>query len=338
MSKVSIIVPLYNKEKYILNTLRSLSVQTFEDFEVWVIDDGSTDSGRKLAEQYAWDDERIQVISIPNGGVSNARNVGLRKANGEWIQFLDADDTIDSDYLSQVFGHDDVEKVDIVFTNFWMVDVQGNKLKKIENFQIGLIDGVELCRNYMNHQLRNGFFGYISNKLFRKSLLEKTNAIFPVDIKLAEDLDFYVHLYAGVENAYFLPVVSFYYLQTESNYLYNSSIDYFSQLKVQMDIRNWFLQLGQYDYYQEKLEKRISEYVYFFLFHSYENTPEKIEECYQRIVGNPVILLCVHPEYVAGFARMLLEALKRKSFWGVKVLLEGRNCLRTIYRKSRKNG
>ena len=140
MSKVSIIVPLYNKEKYILNTLRSLSVQTFEDFEVWVIDDGSTDSGRKLAEQYAWDDERIQVISIPNGGVSNARNVGLRKANGEWIQFLDADDTIDSDYLSQVFGHVDVEKVDIVFTNFWMVDVQGNKLKKIENFQIGLIE------------------------------------------------------------------------------------------------------------------------------------------------------------------------------------------------------
>ena len=92
MPKVSIIMPAYNKENYIQKTLDSIIQQKFIDFELIIIDDGSTDKTRNILEEYRVLDKRIKIHHIENGGVSNARNIGLRHAVGDWIQFLDADD------------------------------------------------------------------------------------------------------------------------------------------------------------------------------------------------------------------------------------------------------
>lgn len=99
MPKVSIIMPAYNKENYIQKTLDSIIQQKFIDFELIIIDDGSTDKTRNILEEYRVLDKRIKIHHIENGGVSNARNIGLRHAVGDWIQFLDADDLIDPEYL-----------------------------------------------------------------------------------------------------------------------------------------------------------------------------------------------------------------------------------------------
>ncbi len=100
MPKVSVIVPVYNTEEYLPRCVESIIAQTFTDFELILINDGSTDNSGKKCDDYAKKDSRIIVIHKKNGGVSSARNKGIDIAKGEWITFVDSDDWISSDFLS----------------------------------------------------------------------------------------------------------------------------------------------------------------------------------------------------------------------------------------------
>lgn len=97
--KISIIIPVYNAEKYLRQCLDSVLAQTYTDFEVLLIDDGSTDASGKICDEYAAKDTRFTVFHKENGGVSAARNLGIENAKGEWITFVDSDDYIDEGFL-----------------------------------------------------------------------------------------------------------------------------------------------------------------------------------------------------------------------------------------------
>lgn len=101
--QISIIIPVYNSEKYLGECLESITKQTFTDFEVLLINDGSTDKSGAICDQYADKDFRFKVFHKENGGVSSARNFGLEKAIGEWITFVDSDDKISRAFLSSFF-------------------------------------------------------------------------------------------------------------------------------------------------------------------------------------------------------------------------------------------
>lgn len=116
MLKVSVIVPVYNVEQYLRRCLDSILCQTFSDFELIVVDDGSSDSSGQICDEYAEKDKRIIVIHQSNAGVSAARNKALCCAKGEWVIFIDADDYISSDYIMRakacnsdlvIMGYDD---------------------------------------------------------------------------------------------------------------------------------------------------------------------------------------------------------------------------------------
>lgn len=96
---ISVIIPVYNSEKYLERTLTSISAQTLKDFEVIIVDDGSTDGSLSIMKRFADEDNRFRIVSRPNGGQSAARNTGIVNARGEWIYFIDADDTARSDAL-----------------------------------------------------------------------------------------------------------------------------------------------------------------------------------------------------------------------------------------------
>lgn len=106
MPKISVIVPVYNAEKFLFRCIDSILNQTFKDFELLLIDDGSTDRSGDICDEYAKKDLRISVFHKRNGGVSTARNVGLDNARGEWICFIDSDDYISSNYFSAVEKND----------------------------------------------------------------------------------------------------------------------------------------------------------------------------------------------------------------------------------------
>ena len=101
--RVSVIVPVYNNEKYIRETLNSLKAQTFSDFEALCIDDGSSDNSSGIIQEFAATDQRFHYVFQENSGAGPARNNGLSKATGEYVSFLDGDDLYDPDYLKRLF-------------------------------------------------------------------------------------------------------------------------------------------------------------------------------------------------------------------------------------------
>ena len=108
---VSIIVPVYNAEKFLRRCIDSILAQTYTDFELLLIDDGSKDSSGSICDKYAAKDERIRVFHKENGGVSSARNLGLDHAQGEWVTFVDADDYIEENFLKSFEGNLDADLV-----------------------------------------------------------------------------------------------------------------------------------------------------------------------------------------------------------------------------------
>ncbi len=113
--KISVVIPVYNVEAYLRECVDSVLDQTFQDFEIILVDDGATDSSGAICDEYAQKDERIRVIHQPNGGLSAARNTGLDAATGKYVYFLDSDDYIRQDSLKLLFDLAEQEQADVVF-------------------------------------------------------------------------------------------------------------------------------------------------------------------------------------------------------------------------------
>ena len=97
--KITVIVPVYNTEKYLRRCVDSILAQTFTDFELLLVNDGSTDGSGAICDEYAQKDSRVRVFHKENGGVSSARNIGIDNAQGDWITFIDSDDRIEQRHL-----------------------------------------------------------------------------------------------------------------------------------------------------------------------------------------------------------------------------------------------
>lgn len=336
MPEVSVIMPVYNKAAYLAEAIASVQAQVFTDFELILVNDGSTDGSLSIALEFAGRDPRIRVIDIPNGGVSHARNVGLSHAGGRWIQFLDADDLLEPDYLTEALGVLEEDPADILFSGFTMIDGSMRPVREVCLQETGIKDQEALCRCFARYQYETGFFGFISNKLFSRALWERSGAVFPVGTTLAEDLDFYARLYPCVEQAYFWQGNSFRYRQTESNYTHNGKIDYGSQLEIHLDIKAWFQKAGLYPEYQELLDGKVAQYAAFVLFHGNE-AGEDMSRLFAGLRSREEIMECIEPQYVGGFYRLVLRALKQGCYPGMKMLFAVRNAMRALYRSVKKH-
>ena len=124
---ISIIVPVYNSEKTLRECINSILCQSYCDFEVIIIDDGSTDNSPVICREMAEQDERVVVIHVENQGVSHARNVGMKKSKGDYICFVDSDDTIKPDYLEYLYSNIVSSAADIVTCNFIQENRGGEK-------------------------------------------------------------------------------------------------------------------------------------------------------------------------------------------------------------------
>ena len=101
-TKISVLIPVYNTEKYLRECVDSTISQTYSQLEIILVDDGSADNSGKICDEYAQNDKRVKVIHKPNGGLSSARNVGIDKATGEYIAFVDSDDYLKKDYVEKL--------------------------------------------------------------------------------------------------------------------------------------------------------------------------------------------------------------------------------------------
>jgi glycosyltransferase involved in cell wall biosynthesis len=122
MCKISIILPVYNVEKYLLRCLESISNQTFKDFEIIAINDGATDSSLRILEEYTNKEKRLKIFSQENQGLSAARNIGMKNAKGEYIYFLDSDDAIHPQLLEIVYDFATKHSADLVCFDYQKSD------------------------------------------------------------------------------------------------------------------------------------------------------------------------------------------------------------------------
>lgn len=127
---ISVIVPVYNVEKYLPACLDSICHQTLKELEIILVDDGSTDNSGRIAEQYALQDKRIRVVHQRNGNPGATRNVGLELATGEYIGFVDSDDWIEPEMFSSLYAKAETDNLDIVVTGVTTEWLRDNRKKE----------------------------------------------------------------------------------------------------------------------------------------------------------------------------------------------------------------
>lgn len=245
MHKVSIIVPVYNNEPVIGRCIESILKQTFEDFELIIINDGSTDGSENIIKKYVEKDNRIKFINNNNKGVSETRNIGIRNATGMYIQFVDGDDFIDKDMLRYEISlleeknadmvitglHLDIEKNGVVHTNIQTFDYcEANDKKSIAMSVLNRLDGT-----YINSPI---------NKLYKTNIIKDNNLFMDKEISLGEDFIFNLKYLKYCNNVIFSDKSYYHYwMKTDNNLtfrfrkdkidlmylMYKKSVEYFKE-------------------------------------------------------------------------------------------------------------
>lgn len=199
--KLSIIIPVYNVEKYLSECLDSIKNQVFSDFECLLVDDGSSDESGKICDYYGGIDSRFIVIHKKNEGVSKARNTGLDNSKGEWISFIDSDDWIDKETYDVIFRF--IEKNNNVEQIQWGIKTISNNI---------ILEQKDCPEGYFSINKSFEYFEpSVCHKLFKKELVIKNNIRFPEDVNLSEDRYFALLCYLYSKSNYFISNIYYNY-------------------------------------------------------------------------------------------------------------------------------
>ena len=213
-NNISIIIPVYNVEKYLPKCLDSILSWEFENWEAILIDDGSLDNSGKICDQYAKTENRFHVIHQKNKGVSAARNIGLDKACGEWIMFIDADDWVDGNLLFQQVQNYDLQDIQAILygTSVDYHDKNHTILPKFQSLKI------------KSDTVRLPYYGSLGfcNLLYRRSLIEQLHLRFSTNAKMGEDMEFMMKYHVMVNNVLAITQPIYHYVRREGSATLNS--------------------------------------------------------------------------------------------------------------------
>ena len=215
---ISVVLPLYNKEKAIARTVESVLKQTKPDFELIIVNDGSTDNSLAVAQQLALQDSRLRIIDKPNGGVSSARNTGIKAASGEYIALLDGDDTWDPTFLEeQVRLIEDFPKAGLWGVNYAFVR-SGIPYPCQQGMGAGFRGYVE---NYFGTKHNDLFCS--SSVMIRKNVFEQVG-YFDERIAASEDLDMWFRIILHFPIVYYDKVLVYYQQDAENRVAYDTGV------------------------------------------------------------------------------------------------------------------
>ena len=257
MPKATVIVPVYNVEAYLEKCVQSILAQTEPDFELLLVDDGSTDHSGALCDQLAQKDPRIQVIHQQNQGLGGARNTGIQAAAGDWVLLVDSDDWIEPELLEKTLEAGLREEADLVMFGFRSVDEQGNTLQTfVEDVPtdqgLTLKDHPDLLMTAPSAWRR----------LYRRELLSRTGILYPPRVWY-EDIRTTPKLLAAASRVVFLNYVGYDYLSRTGSITKNQNADRNREILWAFDdLLPYFQDQGLFERYRQEL-------CYLTLFHAY---------------------------------------------------------------------
>lgn len=217
-SLISVVVPIYNVEKYIYKSVESVRNQTYHNLEIILVDDGSPDNCGRIADQFAKEDRRIKVIHKKNGGLSDARNAGLRIATGDYIYFFDSDDLITPELLETALSVYMHTHADLVCFNYIVYDERSGREERTA-FPVQSCKTKGKGTNLITAEYLGYRLGYcVWNKLYRMDIIKKYNLFFVDNSKIfAEDICFNLYYISFCKKIEMSPEYLYYYLNRESS-------------------------------------------------------------------------------------------------------------------------
>lgn len=215
---ISIVVPVYNVAEYLPRCLDSLIAQTYPEIEIIAIDDGSTDESGRILDEYATCDNRVRAVHIANAGVSNARNIGLDMAKGDYIGFVDSDDWIDADMYERLAAAM-TDNVDVVCGGYVLETEQGQKYDMLRVNEPKVYRRIAaLCEVFDRLDARHAGWA-LWDKLFKKELIQ--NVRFDTAIVNSEDMLFFWDVMCRCKDFALVPIYGYHYYMRPSSMVHN---------------------------------------------------------------------------------------------------------------------
>lgn len=346
--KVSVIVGLYNVEKFLReDRLKEIYNQTFTDWELILVDDGSTDGTAAYIDAEAEKDSRIKVIHKPNGGLGSARNAGLDIAQGEYICSIDVDDHVEPDMLQYCVEVMDKRQTEVMMFGFWAITPQFGTTETIQLQETEINSNAELKEYFLDRILfvpnGNGFFW---NKCYRRDFLEKYNLRF-ADQRIQQDEAFNLKVYEHLQHCYISPRVFYhYYIYSKGNNrsrfipnryeVYKSIYRQFRILQEKWGISDQRFE----DYLRHRIYGNMHELLRFNLIHpkSTWTKTEKLAEL-DRVLADPEYNNAItYPvnAYKSMEQRLFEWAYSMRSLLAIRLFDDAFAAMRLIVRKFRR--
>lgn len=260
---ISVIIPVYNVEDYLVECLDSVSNQSFKDIEIICVNDGSTDMSPKILDDYVKKDSRIKIITQENNGLGHARNTGLKYAAGEYVLFVDSDDFLCENALEELYSNASSNNSDVVIFNFFTYNGNytsaGLQLEEL----FGNVDYNDFTFTYrdIKHYVMYDYFA-VWFKMYKKDFLDKFNLDFPVGIAY-EDVLFQVKSLIYADKISFLPKHLYSYRVSNSSSITSDGTKIYDIVDVVDSVEKFLKEMSLYDEFEfEFLMFKIIHYSY----------------------------------------------------------------------------
>lgn len=282
MPLISIIIPIYNVSKYLNKCIDSLLNQSYKNTEIILVNDGSTDESGKICDEYATIHKNIKVIHKTNAGVSQARNTGIETATGDYICFVDGDDYVTANYISDMLNIAKKEAVDIVTCNQIKIWEDGKKIELFENNiplnKYIVLTGIETLSDMLYGKT---CYATCCCKLYKRNIFDKIR--FP-SISMGEDSYTMYYCFLNAESVAHLHSPNYYYLQHAESAMHNPSYDKFYDYILLSDD---FIKTVN-EKYPELFLPAVNRLIEnnFWVYMKMRNYPEKYKTQLQHIISN----------------------------------------------------
>lgn len=319
----SIIVPIYNAENSIERCIKSVLNQTYGKWELCLVIDGSTDKSYEICNEFAQRDKRIRVISKKNGGVSSARNQGLKYAHGEYVCFLDSDDMYKTDFLLKFFNELSVYPYDLVSSGFILRDSESLSCTKYA-FDDIFYSHDEL-KMYLMSAKQSYMFGIPWNKCYKRSIIETYGLSFDEGINSYEDELFVTTYLQHCNNVRTISALTYDYVASSSNSLSKKYIDFKVRKNTASLIYITARKLSQDRDYQDYCKKAYFQHFLLaieelYYKHNYRNNNIYV----RRIIINEVINDALHQPDSSYFLDVLKSRHLMPIFWQIEIVYQFR--------------